>query len=87
MFDKPIDFAQQDQGFRAQEPDNTLSLLVESFAGRTPEQLEAARIKAIAMLKPAIAPEPGTITMEHVYGQWPGGETDEQVEQALAELS
>ncbi|BAC90372.1 hypothetical protein [Gloeobacter violaceus] len=91
MFEKPIDFVQQDRGSGAPQPNDgpvdALSLLVESFARRTPTELEAARARAIATLKPALAPEPGTTAMEHVYGHWPGEETDEQVERALAELS
>lgn len=38
-------------------------------------------------LKPRRLPPPGKTAMEMVTGQWPGDETDEQVNRALEELS
>jgi hypothetical protein len=92
MFDKKLTgFIVQSEDLRTREHDDnaidTLSILVESFTGRTPEEIETAQAQAIAALKPLLLPELGTTAMEHVYGQWPGEETDEQIEQALKDLS
>lgn len=91
MFDRPVGFVTLGQTFKALEQkddaSDTLSVLVESFAGRTPEQIEAAQARAIDTLQSGLPPESGTTAMEHVYGQWPGDEIDEQVAQALEDLS
>ena len=38
-------------------------------------------------LKPRLLPPPGKTAMQMIVGQWPGDETDEEILQALAELS
>ncbi len=38
-------------------------------------------------IKPRRLPPPGKTAMRMVVGQWPGDETDEEILQALAELS
>ncbi|MBI3910863.1 MAG: hypothetical protein HY320_08005 [Armatimonadetes bacterium] len=43
--------------------------------------------QSLADLKPRIPPPPGKSWLEGVIGQWPGDESDEEIERALAELS
>ena len=38
-------------------------------------------------IKPRRLPPPGRTAMQMIVGQWPGDETDEEILQALAELS
>lgn len=38
-------------------------------------------------LRPRRLPPPGKTAMQMIVGQWPGDETDEEILQALAELS
>jgi hypothetical protein len=42
---------------------------------------------SLADLKPRVPPPPGTTGMAMAIGQWPGDETDEEIEAALEELS
>ena len=43
--------------------------------------------QSLADLKPRVPPPPGKTSLQMVVGQWPGDETDEQVNKALEELS
>ena len=38
-------------------------------------------------LKPRVPPPPGKTALQMVVGQWPGDETDEEINKALEELS
>ena len=64
--------------------------------GVTVEALAAALIadlrhrpmpQSLDDLKPRVPPPPGKTALQMVVGQWPGDETDEQVNKALEELS
>ncbi len=78
-------------GLRVLEDDrndpDALARDVAAMTSRTEEEKAAARARAIAVLQPRTAPPPGTNGMQLVYGQWPGDETDEQVQAALDKLS
>ena len=43
--------------------------------------------QSLADLKPRRLPPPGKTAWDMVVGQWPGDETDEEIRQALEELS
>ena len=43
--------------------------------------------RTIEDLKPKVPPPPGTSWIESIVGKWPGDETDEEFERAIAELS
>ena len=51
------------------------------------EQLPKPRPHSLADLQPRIPPPPGSNGMAQIIGQWPGDETDEQIQAALDELS
>ncbi len=54
---------------------------------RTPEQLAQAQQRAMERYQPRRTPPPGKTLADMVSGKWPGDETEEQLQQALAELS
>lgn len=54
---------------------------------RTPAQIEKAQNQAIANFQPRRTVPFGKTLSDVVSGQWPGDETDEQIEIALRELS
>jgi hypothetical protein len=43
--------------------------------------------QSLADLKPRIPPPPGKSWLEAVVGQWPGDESDEEIERILKEMS
>jgi len=43
--------------------------------------------QSLADLKAAVPPPPGQSWLEAVVGQWPGDESDEEIERVLRELS
>lgn len=43
--------------------------------------------QSLEELKPRLQPPPGKTAMDMIIGQWPGDETDEEVNRALEELS
>jgi hypothetical protein len=53
---------------------------LEALRNQTPPQ-------SLADLKPRVPPPPGTTGLAMAIGQWPGDETDEEIEAALEELS
>ncbi len=62
----------------------------------TQEALTAAMIadlrnrpvpQSLDELKPRVSPPPGMTALQMVVGQWPGDETDEEINKALEELS
>jgi len=76
-------------GIDADEPEdvNALDRAIAALTNRTPEQIAAIQARIIATYQPRNPPAPGTSGMERVYGQWPGDETDEEINRALEELS
>ena len=54
---------------------------------RTPEQIAEAQARAMETYQPLRPVPPGKTLADVVSGQWPGDETDEQIETALRELS
>ena len=64
-----------------------LARVVERMRSRTPEEAAAARRQTWNTLKPRTVAPPGMAAMELVYGQWPGCETDQEVAEALEQLS
>jgi hypothetical protein len=53
---------------------------LEALKDRKPPQ-------SLADLKPRIPTPPGTTWIESIRGQWPGDETDEEINRALEEMS
>lgn len=72
-----------------QEPSEYASVLIQRQMMRA--ALEALkdrpRPKSLSDLKPRIPSPPGTNGLAQIVGQWPGDETDEEVERALEEMS
>lgn len=70
-------------------PSGTPSLIIAShFQQATSqdtawEQIPQPTPRSLAELKPRIAPQSGSNGMEHVFGRWPGTETDEEVRAIL----
>lgn len=54
---------------------------------RTKEQIAEAQARAMEKHPPMRAVPPGKTLSDIVSGKWPGDETDEQIEDALRELS
>ncbi len=54
---------------------------------RTPEQIAEAQTRAMETYQPLRTVPLGKTLADVVAGQWPGDETDEQIEAALRELS
>ncbi len=65
----------------------TLSEAVARLTNRSPEQIAQAQAQAIEAYKPLRTVPPGKTLADVVSGQWPGKETDDQINQALEELS
>lgn len=57
------------------------------MAERSPAQREAAREQALRSTRPGRPLPPGKNLLEVICGAWPGDETVEEVEAALAKLS
>lgn len=55
------------------------------------QELEALKDRkppqSVADLQPRVPTPPGTTWLEALRGQWPGGESDEEIERALKEMS
>ena len=64
-----------------------LERAVYEMTSRTPEQLAQAQLRAMELYPPRRTPPPGKTLADMVSGKWPGDETEEQIQQALAELS
>lgn len=72
----------------SEEPSNPLlDQAVLRLTRRTPEEIAAARERAIAAYPPERPLPSGKTFAETLAGEWPGEETDEQIEAALSELS
>ena len=69
-----------------EDPD-ALDRAIAKITNRTPEQIIAARERAMAASHPPRPLPPGKTFAEVVAGQWPGNETDEEVQAAFDELS
>lgn len=70
------------------EPSSThLDEAVFRMMHRTPEEKAQARARALQRYLPARPLPPGKTLAETIAGQWPGDETDEEIEAALDELS
>ena len=63
-----------------------LDRTIAKWTSRTPEQLEAARARALAV-QPAQELPPGKTLEDVFFGQWPGDESDEEIARALKHLS
>lgn len=50
---------------------------------RTPEEILADRERILAASPPPRQPPPGKTWIDMVVGQWPGDETDEEIEEWL----
>ena len=57
------------------------------MAHRTPEQIAEAQARAMELYQPVRAVPPGKTVADVVSGQWPGDETDDEIDNALRELS
>ena len=66
--------------------EGALDRAITQWTRRTPEQLEAARARALAV-QPAQALPPGKTLEDVFFGQWPGHESDEEIARALKHLS
>ena len=62
-------------------------LFVSRWANRTPEQKRIDAEKALSRAWPARPLPEGKTLDDVVRGMWPGDETDEQITEALRELS
>lgn len=60
---------------------------LEAYNRRTPAEIAAVRARLFAQSRPARPLPPGKTREDVIVGQWPGDETDEEIEAALAELS
>ena len=60
-----------------------LAEAVARMAGRTPEQIAAARERAFGFIRPGKPLAAGQTIFDAVVGKWPGDETDEDVAEAL----
>ncbi len=74
------------QSVGKQEP-TPLERAVYEMVHRTPEQLAQAQQRAMELYPPRRTPPLGKTLADMVSGKWPGDETEEQIQQALAELS
>ena len=68
-------------------PELELSEGVKRIINRTPEQKLADREAAMKYVKKGRPLPPGKTLDDVMCGQWPGDETDEEVNRALEELS
>lgn len=60
---------------------------VRAMTNRTPEQIADAQARSMSQYLPKRTVPPGKTLADEVAGQWPGDETDAQIEAALVELS
>src|SRR5437660_1478265 len=66
------------------EPEGSaLDAAVFAMTHRTPQQIADAQARAMKAYRPERIVPPGKTLAEIVSGQWPGDETDEQIEMAL----
>jgi len=74
---------------QGQEPAEYVAELVRQ--GLVMRELEALKHRkppqSLADLKPRAATPPGTTWLEAIRGQWPGDESDEEINRALEEMS
>ena len=71
----------------ADNQSTNLSRARDAMTHRTPEQIAEAQIRAMELYRPLRTVPPGKTLADVISGQWPGDETDEQIEDALRELS
>lgn len=64
-------------------PPDPIAEAMARIANRTPEEIEAAREKAFAASRPPDPLPSGKTWIDMVVGQWPGDETDEEIEEWL----
>jgi bifunctional DNA-binding transcriptional regulator/antitoxin component of YhaV-PrlF toxin-antitoxin module len=64
-----------------------LSLATDAMTNRSPMQIADAQAQAMETYQPRRAVPHGKTLADVVSGQWPGEETDEQIDAALLELS
>jgi hypothetical protein len=64
-----------------------LDAAVFRMTNRSPEEIEASRASVLSGARPARPLPPGKSWLDVIAGQWPGDETDEQINAALDELS
>lgn len=70
-----------------EQPEETLEAAMDRLNGRTPEQIAAARKRILdATREPQPLPD-GKTLVDVIMGQWPGDETDEEINEALRKLS
>lgn len=70
----------------AEDP-QALDRAVSRITKRTPEEVEAARIRLFQQSRPPREIPAGQTLADVICGQWPGDETDEQILAALEKLS
>jgi hypothetical protein len=69
-------------------PDYASDLVKRQLVLRELEALKERKPpQSLADLQPRIPAPPGTTWLESLRGQWPGDETDEEIDRALDELS
>ncbi|MEP6755932.1 MAG: hypothetical protein ABJA67_10565 [Chthonomonadales bacterium] len=68
-------------------PEELLNRSFPDPLGRTPEQILIDRERIMAKSQPQRLPPDGMTVMEHIMGQWPGDETDAEIEEALRRIS
>ena len=66
---------------------SNLDLAILAMTGRSTEQIDQARHRMLTSNKPRRIIPIGKTLADVVFGQWPGNETDEEIEAALRELS
>jgi hypothetical protein len=64
-----------------------LDAALQRMANRSPNEISRAQRRALDAWPPPTTLPPGKTVADVVAGQWPGEETDEQVQDALTELS
>ena len=70
-----------------EDKNDTLSRAILAAQSRTPEQIAKVRARILSSSPPPRPLPEGKTFCEALAGQWPGDETDEQVQAALDELS
>lgn len=72
-----------------QEPSEYASALIQQQLTRAALDAlkDRPRPKSLSELKPRIPSPPGSNGLAQIVGQWPGDETDEEIDRALEELS
>ncbi len=66
---------------------STLDEAIAKMTHRTPEEIEETRRRVLEASRPPRDLPPGKTLADVVVGQWPGDETDEQIQEALERLS